>query len=95
MSKNILGFYIKNRKEFFYLETGENYVSNQIDRVRKTLVQREILSTKVGPNSQETPHEIISLSEAQEKDLKISPIFLSKNIKELYEQKNKTKNTFG
>lgn len=95
MSKNILGFYIKQMKEFFYLETGDNYIGNHLDRVRKTLIQREILSTKVGPNSKETSHEIISISEAQEKDLKITPIFLSKNIKELYEQKNKNKNTFG
>lgn len=95
MSKNILGFYIKNTKQFFYLETGDNYIANHLDRIRKTLIQREIISTKVGPNSKETPHEIISFTEAQEKDLNIVPIFLSKNIRELYEQKHKNKNTFG
>ena len=35
-----MGIYAKKDKTFYYLETGINHISNEIDRIKKTLFQR-------------------------------------------------------
>ena len=38
-----MGIYIQEEKVFYYLEAGDNYIGNTIDRIKKTLIQGGLL----------------------------------------------------
>lgn len=87
--KNNLGIYLKAQKKYYYLEVGDNYISNHLDRIKKALIQRELLKTKAGPNTTDSAFEVMTYQEASDKDLEIVPIFLSNNVRRIYEESSK------
>lgn len=87
-----LGVYVKENKTFYYLEYGENYVNNTLDRVKKTLIQRNILKTDV--TNRISTYDVISYKEAFESSLDMTPIYISKHIQSLLE-KTQTKSKKG
>ena len=89
MSNKKMGVYIHSNKTFYYLEAGTNYIGNSLDRVRKTLIQRNLILPEINTNYAKSPYDIISFEEAHRQDYNIEPIFLSAHIKRLYEG-NKT-----
>jgi len=85
-----LGIYLKSNKTFYYLEYGENYVQNTLDRVRKTLIQRNLINALPQANTRDVQYEIISYKQAHDSSLKTHPIYISKHIQTLLElSKNK------
>lgn len=85
MSKQTdLGVYVKENKIFYYLEYGENYVNNTLDRVKKALIQRNILRTDL--TNRISTHDVMSYKEAFEADLDMRPIYISKHIQSLLEK---------
>lgn len=90
MKTKNMGLYLYDNKTFYYIEAGENYVSNTVERIKRVLVQRNILQPAIGPNKGST-YIIISYDEAINKDYEVQPIFLSKHIQVEYEKGNKQK----
>ena len=43
MRDDSLGIYCLSDKKFYYLVTGSVYVSNTVDRLKKTLVKRNLI----------------------------------------------------
>lgn len=85
--KTDLGIFLKKTKTFYYLEYGNNYVGNTLDRIRKTLIQRNLLDGTVDTRS--VQYEIISLQKALQSNLETKPIFISKYIQSLHEEKTR------
>ena len=84
MSKNTdLGIYLKSNKTFYYLEYGENYVQNTLDRVRKTLIQRNLINGLNTNNVRDNQYEIISFKQAHDNSLEMVPIYISNHVKQL------------
>ena len=88
LNDKTIGIKVQSRKTFYYIETGDNWIGNPVDRLRKTLVQRNIIHTKYDGTS--TPHEMCTYLQLKNNntDYIVKPIFLSKHIQELYEAKN-------
>ena len=86
MSKNTdLGIYLKSNKTFYYLEYGENYVKNTLDRVRKALIQRNLINGLNLNNTRDVQYEIISYKEAYDNSVEMVPIYISKHVQSLAE----------
>ena len=80
-----MGIYLKNDKTFYYLEYGENYIGNTLDRVRKTLIQRNLIQG-LTTSPREVQYELISYKDAEDQDISMTPIFISKHIQSLFEK---------
>lgn len=90
-----MGIYLKDQKKFYYLEAGDNYIANTVDRIRKTLVQRNLLPTAISSDSA-NKYYILSIKDAKDKEYNFEPIFISKHMQEIYKQKElKASNTKG
>ena len=85
-----MGLYLYDNKTFYYIESGENYISNTVERIKRVLIQRNILLPAIGPNKGSS-YDILSYEEAVRKDYQVKPIFLSKHIQEQHKQSNKPK----
>lgn len=88
-----LGIYLHNEKIFYYLEAGNSYIGNTIERVRKTLIQRDLITPSIG-NITELTYTVISIKEAKMKDYILKPIYLSKHIEKIYKTKNDVNSSF-
>jgi hypothetical protein len=91
MNDKSLGIYVNSEKKFYYLESGDNYVANTIDRIKKALVARGIIKTPTGASYAPQGYEIMSCLQAKAKDYTMTPIFISKNVEEAFS--SKTDNT--
>jgi hypothetical protein len=89
MHKFDQGIYIYDNKTFYYLEAGDNYIGNKLERVRKALIQRELIQPILNTNYSKSSYDIIDLTEAEKRGYKKQPIFLSKHIKTIHEAKKK------
>jgi hypothetical protein len=90
MSKNTdLGIYLRSNKTFYYLEYGENYVQNTLDRIRKALIQRNLINGLNIDNSRDNQYEIISYKDAHNNSLEMTPIYISKHVQSLMQNKDK------
>ena len=88
-----LGVYLHKEKVFYYLEAGDNYIGNTVERVRKTLIQRGLITASVG-NITTVDYTIISIKQAKMKDYILKPIYLSKHIQNIYQQEQKVSSSF-
>jgi hypothetical protein len=88
LNDKALGIYIHANKTFYYLEAGGNYIGNSLDRVRKALIQRNLIVPDMNTNYAKASYDIISYGEAFKNDYSLQPIFLSQHIKKLHD-KNK------
>lgn len=90
-----LGIYIKSNKTFYYLEYGENYVQNTLDRIRKALIQRNLINAMPDNNTRDSQYEIISYKQAYDNSLKMHPIYISKHVQELMAKKESSNPSGG
>lgn len=88
-----LGIYLPETKKFYYLEAGDSWVGNTVDRVRKALTQRGLMKITFDSMQKQMNYDVLSLKDATDKDYDLVPIYISKHIEELY--KNKDKQTNG
>lgn len=86
-----LGIYLPAQKKFYYLEAGESWVGNTVDRVRKTLTQRGLIKIDFTSLQKQMDYQIMSLKEAEQKDYDLVPIYISKHIEQLYAKQTKSK----
>ncbi len=88
LDSKTLGILVPKNKTFYYLEAGDNYIGNSIDRIKKALIQRSLILPEINTNYSKSPYQIISYDEAHKSDYEVKPIFLSKHIKDLYYKNN-------
>lgn len=96
MSKHTdLGIYLKSNKTFYYLEYGQNYVQNTLDRVRKTLIQRSLINGLNLTDRKDNQYEIISYKDAHDNSLDMTPIYISKHVQNLIEASQEAASSKG
>ena len=95
LENKTMGIKIPDNKTFYYIETGSNWIGNSVDRLKKTLIQRNLI--KVNIDGTPSNYSICSYKQMKENhaDYSIQPIFLSKHIEELYNAKQDTKSSSG
>ena len=93
LNDKTMGIKVQSQKTFYYIETGDNWIGNPVDRLKKTLVQRNIIQTKYDGTS--TAYEVCTYLQIKNNNTNysIKPIFLSKHIQLLYEAKNAGKDS--
>jgi hypothetical protein len=89
-----LGIYLPQEKKFYYLEAGEHWIGNTVDRVRKTLTQRGLMTINFNSIQKQMDYTILSIKEAETKDYDMVPIYISKHIEQLYKDKPTQKGAF-
>ena len=77
------GIYIPSKKTFFYLETGDHWSGNSIDRIKKTLIQRSLIHISL--DGKPSNYSIISYSDFSSKypNYEVKPIYISKHIESM------------
>jgi hypothetical protein len=88
LNSKTIGVFIPGNKTFYYLEAGDNYIGNPIDRVKKALIQRSLILPQLNTNYSKPLYSIITYDEAHKNDYAVKPIFLSKHIKAIYDSNN-------
>lgn len=81
-----MGIYIQEEKIFYYLEAGDNYIGNTIDRIKKTLIQRGLIKIVSG-NFTDPGYRILSKEEASKNSYEMKPIFISKHVEAIFKEK--------
>jgi hypothetical protein len=95
LNNKTLGVKIPELKAFYYIEAGDNWIGNSVDRIKKTLIQRNLI--KADLNGTTTNYTICSYAKFKQEGLtyEVVPIFLSKHIEELYRANEPIKKTSG
>lgn len=77
------GIYIPEKKTFYYLETGDYWSGNSIDRIKKTLVQRGLINISL--DGKPSLYSVISYNDFTSKypNYEVKPIYISKHIESM------------
>ena len=86
MRDDSLGIYCIKDKTFYYLETGKVYVANTVDRIKKTLIHRDLIEFTTGSFLNTDDYKIITCRDAKLEDYKIKPIYISEHIRRTLEE---------
>jgi len=87
MNEKSLGVYVYEKKVFYYLEAGKVHMTNTVERIKRTLFQRNIIAANISGSYSAPTYEIMSVAQAKLKEYQMEPIYLSKNIQESVEKK--------
>lgn len=93
MNDKSLGIYVNSEKKFYYLESGDNYVANTVDRIKKALIARGVIKTPTGASYAPQGYEIMSCLQARVKEFTVVPIYISKNVEETLVNKTQPKDS--
>ena len=82
------------------METGNVYVSNTIDRIKKTLITRGLIEFTDSTFLDTERYNVLSCKDAKLKDYEMFPIFISKHVEntvkeQATEKSTKKKNSWG
>lgn len=91
MNDKSLGIYVLSEKKFYYLESGDNYISNTVDRIKKALMARGTIKTPTIGSYANPGYEIMSCLQAKLKEVEMAPIFISENVKESFQKQATSK----
>lgn len=95
MRDDSLGIYCLSDKKFYYLETGSVYVSNTVDRLKKTLVKRNLIEFSDSSFINTEDYKVLSCREAKIDDLELVPIYISNHVKRSVQEQAKTDKSKG
>ena len=87
MRDNDLGIYCTRTRKFYYLETGDVYVANTIDRIKKALIKRGLIEFTDKTFIDTENYRVFSCKDARLKDMEMLPIYISKHIQQTVEQR--------
>ena len=95
LNNKTIGLKVPELKTFYYIESGDNWIGNTVDRIKKTLVQRDLI--KVDLTGSTTNYTICSYAKFKQEGLpyEVVPIFLSKHVEELYKKNEPIKENSG
>ena len=86
MRDNDLGIYCQKEKKFYYLETGSVYVSNTIDRIKKTLITRGLIEFTDNTFLDTERYNVMSCKDAKLKDYNMQAIYISKHVEQTLQE---------
>ena len=88
LNDKTLGVRIPDTKTFYYIEAGDNWIGNTVDRIKKTLIQRNVIKTSY--DGKTTPYDVCTYLHIKQNNstYNVEPIFLSKHIEALYKASN-------
>lgn len=89
-----LGIYLPSTKTFYYLEAGDSWIGNTVDRVRKALTQRNLIQIDFTSLQKQQNYTILSIRDAELKDYKMIPIYISKHIEKQYSENKNSSGAF-
>jgi hypothetical protein len=92
--KTDLGIYLPSTKTFYYLEAGDNWIGNTVDRVRKALTQRNLIQIDFTSLQKQQNYTIMSIKDAELKDYSLSPIYISKHVEKLFSENKNSSGAF-
>jgi hypothetical protein len=89
MDRDTMGIYVPSNKTFYYLEAGGALIGNTIDRIKKTLVQRNVITVSI--DGSPSDYRMMSKREFLSKhpDYHMKPIYISKHVENMLTQGNK------
>ena len=93
MREDSLGIYCLKDKVFYYLESGDVYVANTVDRIKKTLIARDLIEFTPGNYSSFQGYKVIPCREASLEGYTMAPIYITKNIKDAVLKENDSDGT--
>ena len=67
-------------------------MTNTVERIKRTLFQRNIISTNISGSYSAPTYEVLTVAQAKLKEYQMEPIYLSKNIQESVEKKPESQN---
>ena len=83
----IQGILAPGNNKFYYLECGDFKLMNVIERIRSSLVAKDIITyVNLDPQDNTPPYYVLTLADAKERGLDIEVLYLNKHIKEVKEQ---------
>tara|TARA_R100001510_G_C7597132_1_gene164874 strand:- start:200 stop:496 length:297 start_codon:yes stop_codon:yes gene_type:complete len=91
MNEKLFGVFCKKDKTFYYLECGQNHVVNTVPRITKTLFARGIIELDADAPSTYTQYDVLTIKEAKDKEMKMTPIYINDHVRKLMEEKEETK----
>ena len=78
----VQGLWCRKNKKFYYLETGVHSIRNPLDRIKSSLVTRELLEWNInGTRRHEEPEVKMSWAEAEERGYEVECIYLNPHVK--------------
>lgn len=95
MRDDSLGIYCLSDKKFYYLETGSVYVSNTVDRLKKTLVKRNLIEFSDSSFINTEEYKVMSCRDAKIEDMELVPIYISNHIKKAVEEQSENTKSKG
>ena len=92
--KTDLGIYLPSTKTFYYLEAGNSWIGNTVDRIRKALTQRNLIQIDFTSLQKQQNYTILSIKEAELKEYNMTPIYISKHIEKLHSENKPSPGAF-
>ena len=90
----VQGLWCRKNKKFYYLETGVHSIRNPLDRIKNSLVTRELLEWNIsGTRRHEEPVIKMSWAEADERGYEVECIYLNPHVKTQVEAAKNKKST--
>lgn len=95
MSKDSqLGIWCRKDGVFYYLETGDHIIHNELERLKTSLLARELITfSQSRVVSGEETHKVMKRSEAKEKKYEIKPIYVTNHVKKTIEERDLAKDS--
>jgi hypothetical protein len=79
----VQGLWCRKDKVFYYYESGHHSVRNPLDRIKTTLISRNLLTWSVGGTRlHEEPIVKMSWAEAEERGYVVQPMYFNNHVKE-------------
>ena len=80
-----LGIYINSNKTFYMLETGPIVISSHVTRIKKILIQKNLIIMTDSSYTDSDQYEVLSYKQAKAKEYKVKKLYLNSHIRKNFE----------
>lgn len=80
-----LGIYVKENKTFYILETGSIVISSHVTRIKKALIQKNLIKMTDTSYTDSEQYEVLSHKEAKSKEYTVERLYLNSHIRKHFE----------
>lgn len=80
-----LGIYIKSNKTFYILETGSIVISSHVTRIKKALIQKNLITMTDTSYTDSDQYEVLTYKEAKSKEYNVEKLYLNSHIRKHFE----------
>lgn len=87
MNEKDLGIYIKSNKTFYVLETGQVFINSHVTRIKKILIQKNLIKMTDTSYTDSDQYEVLKVKEATDQGYKVETLYLNSHIRKIHEAK--------